>query len=701
VAIVARGTVQDRPWGRTMAFVADRRFSGELVVEADGRRYVVGFDDGAVVAAASPLATDAAVRVALTAGLVSSSQVAEINRQVTSRPDLDEVDAVAAAAKLGGDQVDRLRRRVIAHKAIRGFALDRGDFVLTDERSLEFEPGHAIDVRALIFLGARTHMTEQRLLQELARIGPGFQLRPEAIPTLLQYGFGEAEKPVLAALRAAPIAVIELDSAAPELDPRTVRAVAYALAVTNALDIAQSSVAHDRPRAPTGVERSRKSSGLPASREVGSERTRKLTSRDPDSERGRAARPPGDTDFETRTPTSATRIPRSARSSDAGMSRSRAARLSADVDFETRTPSAATQIPRAGTSTSGGLGKAPSEPGFDRGRKQTAIPTALPGVDDSGAHARRPSATGSRLKSTSPPATEGASLRGKPPSTPPVAIDSKVHRRPPRRTSTQPVAPAPVATEVRALIEERRQALADGADHYALLGVAPDASQDLIRRVYFGLARQLHPDRLTALGIEDDDRSAQRLFAQINTAFGVLSSQSRRSDYGRTMEAGGEAALRAQQDQAEELTRRVLAAEEQFRIGEMALRRDQLDVALEHFRRAVQLNPDEADHHALLGWAIFVAAEDKPAVTREARGMLERAARMAAKAIAPRLYLGRMARMLGRDREAIDYFDEVLKLSPGHLEASSERRVLEQRHGHGPGAKDDGKPGLFGRRRKP
>src|SRR5689334_22615081 len=259
--VVARGAVHDRPWGRTMSFVADRRFSGELVVDAEARRYIVGFDDGAVVAAYSPLGTDAAVRVALTAGLVTSSQVAEINRQVASHPDLDEVDAVAGAARLGKDQADRLRRRVIAHKAIRGFALERGDFVLVDERSLPYHPDHAIDVRALIYLGARTHMTEQRLLQELARVGPGFQLRSDAIATLPQYGFGEAEKPILAALRAAPLAVLDLAAAAPELDPRTVRSIVYSLAVTNALDISTASVGSDRPRhptPPTHLERSRR-----------------------------------------------------------------------------------------------------------------------------------------------------------------------------------------------------------------------------------------------------------------------------------------------------------------------------------------------------------------------------------------------------------------------------------------------------------
>lgn len=697
--IVARGTVADRPWGRTLSFVADRRFSGELITELDGRRYVVGFEAGAVVAAASPLATDAAVRVALTAGLVTSSQVAEINRQVAARPDLDEVDAVAAAAKLGPDQADRLRRRVIAHKAIRGFALDRGEFVLVDERSLEFDPAHAIDVRALIYLGARTHMTEQRLLQELARVGPGFQLRGEALASLPQYGFSEAEKPVLAALRAAPVAVIELDEAAPQLDPRTVRAVAYALAVTNALDVAQSSVAHDRPRSQSQADRSRKSS---------------LPTRDPPSERLRRVTPPA---------VPATR--------DTPSERSRRLMVS-DIDFESRTPSAATPIPKSGTvgdPLSFGRGAPPetdmerterrrggsptrstTPPGGSRGPTRTSGAGIVPPrtTTPTSHPALQPPRTITPTPTTSPPtlrpgsASSGpGSVRTKPasnPSLPVLPIDNKAHRRPIRRTSTQPAFDAPVAGEVRSLIAARTELAARGADHFALLGVPTDATPDVIRRVYFGLARQLHPDRLTALGIDDVDRAAQRLFATINTAFAVLSSPQRRFEYARTLEAGGEAAVRAQQDQAEELTRRILAAEEAFRIGEMALRRDQLEIALEQFKKAVELNPEEADHHALLGWTMFAAAADKPAASKDARALLDRAARMATKAVAPRLYLGRMARMLGRDREAIDHFTEVLRIAPHHVEASSELRLLEQRQGPKPDG--GGKPGLFSRGRK-
>jgi tetratricopeptide (TPR) repeat protein len=218
-----------------------------------------------------------------------------------------------------------------------------------------------------------------------------------------------------------------------------------------------------------------------------------------------------------------------------------------------------------------------------------------------------------------------------------------------------------------------------GADHFALLGVDHGISQDGLRKVYFGLARQLHPDRLTALGIPDEDRSAQRLFALINTAFAVLSTPARRTEYIRTLDLGGEAAVRAQQDQAEAMARRIFAAEEHFRIGEMALRRDQYNLALEEFRRAVELNPEEADHHAMLGWTIFVAAADRASVVAEARAMLDRAIKIAPRAVTPKLLLGKLERISGRDTEAMAQFREVLRLSRDHVEASSELRILEMR----------------------
>jgi hypothetical protein len=251
------------------------------------------------------------------------------------------------------------------------------------------------------------------------------------------------------------------------------------------------------------------------------------------------------------------------------------------------------------------------------------------------------------------------------------------------------------ARDVERLIEERAQLLDKGADHFTLIGVATTASMDQVRDAYFGLARQLHPDRLAAMGITDPARQAHRLFAQVNTAFAILSDQKRRREYTQFMQRGGEAGVRQEEKKVDELAMKLLGAEEAFKRGEMALRRDALPTAIEEFKKAVELNKDEAEYQAMLTWAMFCAAPDKMAIAVETRKSLDRAiTKSSPQSVTARFYLGRVERMLGRDREALNHFAEVLSIMPNHSEATSEIRVIESRMASGD---DKSKSGLFGR----
>jgi tetratricopeptide (TPR) repeat protein len=233
--------------------------------------------------------------------------------------------------------------------------------------------------------------------------------------------------------------------------------------------------------------------------------------------------------------------------------------------------------------------------------------------------------------------------------------------------------------QVKALIAQRLTLLDKGADHFQLIGVAQDASPDALRKAYFALARQLHPDRLAALGISDDGKHAQRLFAQINAGFAILSEPARREPYVSILRRGGEAAIRAEQAKAEQLARQIVDAEDAFHRGELALRRDQPQAAVAELERAIQLNPEEADYHALLAWSQFCAAPDKMAVAGATRTALDKAIQRSPRAVAARFYLGRVERMLGRDQDALRHFREVLEQAPNHAEAAGELRVIESR----------------------
>jgi tetratricopeptide (TPR) repeat protein len=141
-------------------------------------------------------------------------------------------------------------------------------------------------------------------------------------------------------------------------------------------------------------------------------------------------------------------------------------------------------------------------------------------------------------------------------------------------------------------------------------------------------------------------------------------------------------------------TERTVAAEDAFKRGEAAMKRDQPGEAILEYKAACDLNPADVDYAGMLAWAKFCAAGDKPAIGAETRKLLERAVFKSLRPERARFYLGRVERMLGRDKEALRHFQEVLDLKPNHAEAASEIRAIEARLQAGkPG------PGLFGRKR--
>lgn len=96
-------------------------------------------------------------------------------------------------------------------------------------------------------------------------------------------------------------------------------------------------------------------------------------------------------------------------------------------------------------------------------------------------------------------------------------------------------------------------------------------------------------------------------------------------------------------------------------------------------KKAVEVVPNNVDYNALLGWALFCAADDKIAVAAESRRLLERAIYKSRRPEVAQFYLGRVERILGRDKEALRHFHAVLDAMPSHIDASAEVRVIEAR----------------------
>ena len=67
--------------------------------------------------------------------------------------------------------------------------------------------------------------------------------------------------------------------------------------------------------------------------------------------------------------------------------------------------------------------------------------------------------------------------------------------------------------------------MASGKDYYKILGVASDASAEVIKKRYRDLARELHPDKTRG------DRKLEERFKEVSEAYSVLGDSRKRDDY--------------------------------------------------------------------------------------------------------------------------------------------------------------------------
>ncbi len=229
MAELVRGQISDRPWGLTFGQFGLREITGQLTVHAiDGRDYRVAFAHGAIVGATSPQPADAASRIAMTSGLITSTQVATVAKQIAATPEIDEIALLASAARLQIEQIAALRRKVIAQRAARTFSIEAGSFVVDDTTTIAVAPDAAVDVRLVILQGARLNLSELRLITELRELGSHFTLGETAVEHATWFGILTTELPILDALKGGT-SLPEIEARHREIDPRSVQAVVYAL----------------------------------------------------------------------------------------------------------------------------------------------------------------------------------------------------------------------------------------------------------------------------------------------------------------------------------------------------------------------------------------------------------------------------------------------------------------------------------------
>ena len=110
--------------------------------------------------------------------------------------------------------------------------------------------------------------------------------------------------------------------------------------------------------------------------------------------------------------------------------------------------------------------------------------------------------------------------------------------------------------------------------------------------------------------------------------------------------------------------------------GQQLLSAGEVAQARALFEEAVQLQPEEGEFVAYLGWARF---QQSPGVNEEAqisRAALERAVQLSPTLEKAHLFLGHVLKALGRAEEATRAFERALECNPSSGDALRELSIL-------------------------
>jgi tetratricopeptide (TPR) repeat protein len=222
-----------------------------------------------------------------------------------------------------------------------------------------------------------------------------------------------------------------------------------------------------------------------------------------------------------------------------------------------------------------------------------------------------------------------------------------------------------IASTERDQAASARQALAaehqriQGADHYAVLLIGRRATGQEIDAA-FTIRNGMLDHQARRVSEPRDRARVDEVRAAYAVARRVLLDERKRAAYDREL-AGGE---------LEEGVPLTIDTELGFRAAEELMGKGQWAQASEVLRKVLARSPGEADYHAALGWAAWMAGGETPAAADAARVHLNAALEINPDHAGAHDHKGRIdAALHNDDAEALFHLERALDLDPGRLPA--------------------------------
>lgn len=237
---------------------------------------------------------------------------------------------------------------------------------------------------------------------------------------------------------------------------------------------------------------------------------------------------------------------------------------------------------------------------------------------------------------------------------------------------------APTSAPLTPEDESHRNALATMAGqlrartYFEILGVDGTDPPDRVREAYERISGDSHPDRFAGSHRAVRDLALE-VFETVTAAYETLADPRRRQQYLLDQNRAEREARRKEQSEL------ALEAETEFRKGEVALNTRCYEDALRHFGRALELYPDEGDHHAHYGWALYLCHPGDASMVGEALEHVKRGLKLASHREKPYLFMGRLYKAIGKVETAEKMFTRAAHVQPECVEALRELRLINMR----------------------
>lgn len=231
----------------------------------------------------------------------------------------------------------------------------------------------------------------------------------------------------------------------------------------------------------------------------------------------------------------------------------------------------------------------------------------------------------------------------------------------------------PIDEQLRRKILDDYQRVME-SDYFEALGIARQCGSPEVRRAYYKLAKEYHPDRFLGSGLSREmSTKINEMFQYITQAYTVLSEPKACSDYLDELVNGPKKTININQ---------VIEAETAYQEGRTLLNIRRYNAALKPLQRAIELSPEEPEYLTHFAWALFKSSPEKNAGQNRSLEVLLASRELNPSLDLTHLYLGHIYHLQGKDRQSEKSFEMAVQANPDCTEALRELRLINLRREH-------------------